>query len=151
MENVCLVLLGDEGYIFGSDLGLHVKNTHLILLSEIARQMKEQKPNLYQLFRMVVAVPSYICDSPKSWTILLIFMHWKNINSLKKKEEEQRKNSKAQTGSRLNWAQAVFFFVVFFFVCFFFSELGTEPRALRFLGKRSTTELNPQPEHKQFS
>jgi len=33
----------------------------------------------------------------------------------------------------------------FFFFWFFFSELGTEPRALRFLGKRSTTELNPQP------
>jgi len=32
--------------------------------------------------------------------------------------------------------------VLFFF---FFPELGTEPRALRFLGKRSTTELNPQP------
>jgi len=32
----------------------------------------------------------------------------------------------------------------FFFFWFFFSELGTEPRALRFLGKRSTTELNPQ-------
>jgi len=29
---------------------------------------------------------------------------------------------------------------------FFFLELGTEPRALRFLGKRSTTELNPQPQ-----
>jgi len=27
----------------------------------------------------------------------------------------------------------------------FFSELGTEPRALRLLGKRSTTEPNPQP------
>jgi len=35
------------------------------------------------------------------------------------------------------------FFLFFFF--FFFKELGTEPRALRFLGKRSTTELNPQP------
>jgi len=34
---------------------------------------------------------------------------------------------------------------LFFFFLFFFSELGTEPRALRFLGKRSTTELNPQP------
>jgi len=33
----------------------------------------------------------------------------------------------------------------FFFWFFFFSELGTEPRALHFLGKRSTTELNPQP------
>jgi len=33
----------------------------------------------------------------------------------------------------------------FFFFWFFFLELGTEPRALRFLGKRSTTELNPQP------
>jgi len=33
----------------------------------------------------------------------------------------------------------------FFFFFFFFPELGTEPRALRFLGKRSTTELNPQP------
>jgi len=36
----------------------------------------------------------------------------------------------------------LFFF--FFFFWFFFSELGTEPRALHFLGKRSTTELNPQ-------
>jgi len=33
----------------------------------------------------------------------------------------------------------------FFFWFFFFSELGTEPKALCFLGKRSTTELNPQP------
>jgi len=41
----------------------------------------------------------------------------------------------------------VFVFVFFFFSFsfFFFSELGTEPRALRSLGKRSTTELNPQP------
>jgi len=41
----------------------------------------------------------------------------------------------------------VFACVSFFFFFFgsFFSELGTEPRALRFLGKRSTTELNPQP------
>jgi hypothetical protein len=28
---------------------------------------------------------------------------------------------------------------------FFFPELRTEPRALRLLGKRSITELNPQP------
>jgi len=39
---------------------------------------------------------------------------------------------------------SVFFLFCFVFL-FFFSELGTEPRALRFLGKRSTTELNPQP------
>ncbi|XP_063137124.1 large ribosomal subunit protein uL29-like [Rattus norvegicus] len=32
---------------------------------------------------------------------------------------------------------------IFFF--FFFSELGTEPRALGSLGKRSSAELNPQP------
>jgi len=38
-----------------------------------------------------------------------------------------------------------FSFLSFFFFWFFFSELGTEPRALCFLGKRSTTELNPQP------
>ncbi|EDM00948.1 rCG62706 [Rattus norvegicus] len=38
----------------------------------------------------------------------------------------------------------------FFFFWFFFSELGTEPRALRFLGKRSTTELNPQPQAWHF-
>jgi len=31
--------------------------------------------------------------------------------------------------------------VLFFFFFFFFPELGTEPRALRFLGKLSTTEL----------
>jgi len=41
-------------------------------------------------------------------------------------------------------AWLVFFFFFFFFGSFF-SELGTEPGALRFLGKRSTTELNPQP------
>jgi len=35
-----------------------------------------------------------------------------------------------------------------FFLGFFFSELGTEPRALHFPGKRSTTELNPQPQNK---
>jgi len=29
-------------------------------------------------------------------------------------------------------------------------ELGTEPRALRLLGKRSTTELNPQPRFPAF-
>jgi len=42
------------------------------------------------------------------------------------------------------------FFEFFFFFWFFFSELGTEPRALRFLGKRSTTELNPQPPFFEF-
>jgi len=35
--------------------------------------------------------------------------------------------------------------MLFFFFGSFFSELGTEPRALCFLGKRSTTKLNPQP------
>jgi len=39
----------------------------------------------------------------------------------------------------------IFFNWIFFF-WFFFLELETEPRALRFLGKRSTTELNPQPQ-----
>jgi len=39
----------------------------------------------------------------------------------------------------------VLFFFLFFFFLFFFSELGTKPRALSLLGKRSTTELNPQP------
>jgi len=43
----------------------------------------------------------------------------------------------------------VFFFFVcflgFFFLSFFLLELGTEPRALHLLVKRSTTELNPQP------
>jgi len=38
----------------------------------------------------------------------------------------------------------------FFFFWFFFSELGTEPRALRFLGKRFITELNPQPLNDAF-
>jgi len=31
------------------------------------------------------------------------------------------------------------------FITFFFSELGTEPRTLHLLGKRTTAELNPQP------
>jgi len=35
---------------------------------------------------------------------------------------------------------------VSFFFLFFFSELGTEPRALHLLGKRSTTEPNPRPQ-----
>jgi len=34
---------------------------------------------------------------------------------------------------------------MFCFWVFFFPELGTEPRALCLLGKRFTTELNPQP------
>ncbi|MDG2682078.1 hypothetical protein P7M20_31160, partial [Vibrio parahaemolyticus] len=38
----------------------------------------------------------------------------------------------------------------FFFFLFFFSELGTEPRALRLLGKCSTAELNPQPLSQMF-
>jgi len=38
-----------------------------------------------------------------------------------------------------------FFSSFFFFFPFFFPELGTKPRALRLLDKRSTTELNPQP------
>jgi len=32
-----------------------------------------------------------------------------------------------------------------------FLELGTEPRALPFLGKRSTTALNPQPQGTTFN
>jgi hypothetical protein len=37
-------------------------------------------------------------------------------------------------------------FILFFFpFFFFFPELRTEPRALGLLGKRSTTEQNPQP------
>jgi hypothetical protein len=40
-------------------------------------------------------------------------------------------------------------FFVFFF--FFSPELRTEPRALRLLGKRSITELNPQPPPPAFS
>jgi len=43
-----------------------------------------------------------------------------------------------------------FLATLFFFFWFFLSELGTEPRALRFLGKRSTTELNPQPQSFAF-
>jgi len=43
----------------------------------------------------------------------------------------------------LDWFPLLVFF--FFSFLFFFSELGTKPRALRLLGKRSTTELNPQP------
>jgi len=35
--------------------------------------------------------------------------------------------------------------VNYFNFFFLFSELRTEPRALHLLGKRSTTELNPQP------
>jgi len=37
------------------------------------------------------------------------------------------------------------FSLLFFSFFFFFSELGTEPRALRLLVKHSTTEPNPQP------
>jgi len=37
-----------------------------------------------------------------------------------------------------------------FLFFFFFLELGTEPRALHLLGKRSTAELNPQPQGELF-
>jgi len=56
--------------------------------------------------------------------------------------EAQRGSQGAEEGSFFLFS----FFFFFFFFWFFFSELGTEPRALRFLGKRSTTELNPQPQ-----
>jgi len=57
------------------------------------------------------------------------------------------KSSGLDASTFIRWAilpaqnQIFFFFLSFFF----FPELGTEPRALRLLGKRSTTELNPQP------
>jgi len=41
--------------------------------------------------------------------------------------------------------QILLIFIYLFIFGSFFSELGTEPRALRFLGKHSTTELSPQP------
>ena len=40
--------------------------------------------------------------------------------------------------------------ILFVSIFFFFPELRTEPRALRLLGKRSTTELNPQPQKFSF-
>jgi len=48
--------------------------------------------------------------------------------------------------------QLLYLLKVLFYFCFlfFFSELGTEARASRFLGKRSTTELNPQPQKFYF-
>jgi len=42
------------------------------------------------------------------------------------------------------WLYAFYFIIIIIIIIifwFFFSELGTEPRALRFLGKRST---NPE-------
>ena len=50
-------------------------------------------------------------------------------------------------GEEVKPARASFFFFFFFFSFFFFlfPELRTESRALCLLGKRSTTELNPQP------
>jgi len=39
---------------------------------------------------------------------------------------------------------------IFFLFSVFFLELGTEPRALRLLSKRSTTEVNPQPLYSIF-
>jgi len=58
--------------------------------------------------------------------------------------QEGDKNKHTRARAHTHTHTSVFFF---FFFWFFFSELGTEPRALRFLGKRSTTELNPQPPH----
>ncbi|EDL82178.1 rCG28938 [Rattus norvegicus] len=64
----------------------------------------------------------------------------------------QRQHSKAGPVPSSSWTtqmDSILFlcFLLFCYFCsfFFFSELGTEPRALRLLGKRSTTELNPQP------
>jgi len=52
---------------------------------------------------------------------------------------------------RLAFRMWKFSFFSFFFFWFFFPELGTEPRALRFLGKRSTAEPDPQPRMWKFS
>jgi len=51
------------------------------------------------------------------------------------------------TGQETPESETFFFFFSF---SFFFLELSTEPRALRLLGKCSTTELNPQPEAETF-
>jgi hypothetical protein len=42
----------------------------------------------------------------------------------------------------------LFFYIFYFF--FFFLGVGTELRALHWPGKRSSTELNPQPHHAAF-
>jgi len=57
--------------------------------------------------------------------------------------DKEHKDMRSKFTSDNSW----FYFTssFFFLFFFFFSELGTEPRALRLLGKRSTTELNPQP------
>jgi len=57
----------------------------------------------------------------------------------------ERKGPKDRKLRQRHSSPAPSFFFFFFGSFFFFSELGTEPRALHFLGKRSTTELNPQP------
>jgi len=41
--------------------------------------------------------------------------------------------------------QVLLNFFIYYYFFSFFSELGTETRALRLLGKCSTTKLNPQP------
>jgi len=66
---------------------------------------------------------------------------WKRMGDKRREEGRQDKS--------LIKATILFYFILFFGS--FFSELGTEPRALRFLGKRSTTELNPQPRQFYFS
>ncbi|EDM10484.1 rCG63596, partial [Rattus norvegicus] len=48
------------------------------------------------------------------------------------------------------WVKGRSFFFFSFSFFFFFPELGTEPRALHLLGKRSTAELNPQPLGRSF-
>lgn len=50
--------------------------------------------------------------------------------------QESRNDLSCVCSRRNKWS------VVFWFL---FSELRTEPRTLRLLGRHSTTELNPQP------
>jgi len=54
---------------------------------------------------------------------------------------DRMERSQVRGGARTGRGLSFFFF----FFLFIFSELGTEPRALRLLGKCSTTEPNPQP------
>jgi len=73
----------------------------------------------------------------------------------KKRKREGKKGMKEVVKEEFTRAPFLFLFIFYYFILFylfiylffgsFFFGAGDRTRALRFLGKRSTTELNPQP------